>query len=404
MPWKECTVMSSRREVVELARQGTLPVSELSRRFEVSRKTIYKWVERYESQGMPGLVDQSRRPRSSSVHTPEKMEESVVKLREQHPAWGGRKLRRRLQSMGQSDVPSASTITEILRRRDLLGQPGQRPSQPYQRFEHEQPNELWQMDFKGHVAMGGGGRCHPLTVLDDHSRYALVLEACGNEQGETVKAVLIKTFRRYGLPQRMLTDNGSPWGCSEECPWTKLTVWLFRLGIKMSHGRPRHPQTQGKDERFHRTLVMEVLRIGMGADLAGYQKRFDPWREIYNHERPHEALGLEVPASRYRVSQRVYPEKLPEWEYPSGDTVRRVQLAGQIKFRGVVWEVGKPFEGEHLAIRATTVDGVWGLWLGGELLGELDEKSARGGGRRRGRVAAPVGLRPPSATTLPSTN
>jgi len=172
MPWKECTVMSSRRELVELARQGTMPLSELSKRFGVSRKTLYKWLERYESQGLSGLVDQSRRPLSSSVRTPEKLEEAVVKLRQQHPAWGGRKLRRRLQSLGQTTLPSASTITEILRRRELLGQSGQRSSQPYQRFEHEQPNELWQMDFKGHVAMGGSGRCHPLTILDDHSRYA----------------------------------------------------------------------------------------------------------------------------------------------------------------------------------------------------------------------------------------
>lgn len=402
MPWKEFTAMSQRRELVELLRQGTVSISTMSKRFGVSRKTIYKWLERFELQGTHGLIDQSRRPHGSPIKTPESMEDQVVALRKQHPAWGGRKLRKRLQVLGVQQVPSTSTITEILRRHALLGVPGHRPTQPYQRFEHESPNDLWQMDFKGHVGMGNGRRCHPLTVLDDHSRYALVLQACGNEQAATVQGALIASFRRYGLPKRMLMDNGPPWGEPGLSRWTQLTVWLLRLGVRVSHGRPRHPQTQGKDERFHRTLVTELLGVGMQwADLMAYQHQFDPWREMYNHERPHEAIGLAVPASRYRVSDRVYPETLPVVEYPSSDVVRIVRNGGVIQYRGVVWSLTRAFKDERVAIRPTRVDGVWAVWFAGEMLGEIDEREVKQQSRRVGRVAAPVGLRPPSAATLP---
>lgn len=206
MPWKECTAMCERRELVELVRQGTVTICAMSQRFGVSRKTIYKWLGRYKRQGTPGLGDQSRRPHGSSVKTAEPMEARVLALRKENPAWGGRKLRRVLLNQGVTGVPSMSTITEILRRQGLLHQPGEQVVTPYQRFEHKEPNDLWQMDFKGHVGMGNGKRCHPLTVLDDHSRYSMVLQACGNEQGETVQSALIATFRKYGLPKRMLAD------------------------------------------------------------------------------------------------------------------------------------------------------------------------------------------------------
>lgn len=403
MPWKECTSMCERRELVELVRQGTVTICAMSERFGVSRKTIYKWMKRYERLGTEGLGDQSRRPHGSSVKTSEPMEARVLALRKENPAWGGRKLRRVLLNQGVPGVPSMSTITEILRRQGLLHRPGERVVRPYQRFEHEQPNDLWQMDFKGHVGMGNGKRCHPLTVLDDHSRYSMVLQACGNEQGETVQEALIATFRKYGLPKRMLADNGSPWGGESGWNhWTWLTVWLLRLGVRISHGRPRHPQTQGKEERFHRTLVAELLGVGVQwADLEAYQQRFDPWREKYNHERPHEGIGLAVPASRYRVSDRVYPESLPGVEYPSGDVVRIVRAGGCVQYRGVLWSISAAFDGEPVAIRPTLVDGVWALWYAGVQLGELDEREVKQRSRRMGRVAAPVGLRPPSAATLP---
>ena len=184
------------------------------------------------------------------------------------------------------------------------------------------------MDFKGHFQVGQS-RCFPLTVLDDHSRYSMLLEACENERTETVQPHLIAMFRRYGLPWRMNMDNGRPWGNPTGDPYTKLTVWLIRIGVRISHSRPLHPQTNGKDERFHRTLNAEVLQNRSFASIGEVARALTAWREIYNHERPHEALGLEVPAFRYRPSVRSYPEVLPLPEYPD-DRVYKVRVKGKL--------------------------------------------------------------------------
>jgi transposase InsO family protein len=259
-------------------------------------------------------------------------------------------------------VPSPSTITAILRRHSRIDSAQSVKHTPWQRFEHAEPNQLWQMDFKGHFAMGEG-RCHPLTVLDDHSRFALGLAACGDERGKTVQGQLTSIFRRYGLPERMVMDNGGPWGHDGEHPYTPLTVWLLRLGIAVSHGRPYHPQTQGKDERFHRTLKAEVLQGSIFRDLDQCQQVFDRWRGVYNFERPHEALDLAVPSSRYRVSQRPFPEGLPPLEYGPEDQVRKVQAQGIIWMKGREYKVGKAFRGLPVALRPTDADGVWNVFF-----------------------------------------
>lgn len=374
MPWKVETTVEIRREFVELCSVEGSNVSELCRRFGVSRKTGYKWLSRYRDSGVSGLEDESRRPVHSPCQTGASMESAVIDLRSAHPAWGGRKLRRRLADQGLSGVPSASTITEILRRKGMLSQRDS-SNTASQRFERSRPNELWQMDFKGHFGMVNGSRCHPLTVLDDHSRFSLVLEACGHEQGSLVQSVLSSAFRLYGLPESMLMDNGSPWGNDRQNPWTELTVWLLRLGIRVLHGRPYHPQTQGKEERFHRTLRAEVLQGRIFADLEESQKRFDDWRPVYNFERPHEALDLAVPGSRYQVSARCYPEQLPEMEFSPIDVVRKVQKRGEIWFRGESWFLSNAFTGERVGLRPTTVNGVWNVWFGPQCLGELNLKA-----------------------------
>ncbi len=298
----------------------------------------------------------------------------MVELRSVHPAWGGRKLRRRLLDQGVEQVPAASTITEILRRRDLLSE--LKGCQAFQRFERERPNELWQMDFKGHFGLGAGGRCHPLTVLDDHSRYALVLQACGNEQGQTVQERLTQTFRRYGMPESMLMDNGSPWGDDRESPWTPLTVWLLRLGVRVIHGRPYHPQTQGKEERFHRTLVAEVLQGRVFRDLQECQVRFDEWRVIYNHERPHEALDLaSTPGSRYEPRRAFVSGTTSELEFSPTDVLRKVQKEGWFSFRGREWRISKAFRGERVGVRPTVEEGVWEVWFGRQCLGAIDQRA-----------------------------
>jgi transposase InsO family protein len=347
-------------------------ISELSHRFGISRNNGYKWLRRFAAEGRDGLAARSRRPLTSPARTDGVVESQVLRVRaESNNAWGGRKIAKVLRSEGWPEVPSPSTITEILRRHGKLEQSAPAHPGPWQRFERAQPNELWQMDYKGHIALLRG-RCHPLTVIDDHSRYALGVEACGDEQDATVRERMTVIFRRYGMPVAMLADNGSPWGGTNEQPLTMFAVWLMRLGIRISHGRPYHPQTQGKEERFNRTLNAEVLIGCTFADLADCQVAFDRWRPRYNHIRPHEALGMATPDSRYRVSPRVFPERLPPIEYGPGDLVRKVDSDGCISFKNIYWRLGKPFRGQLVALRSTTEDGVFTAYFCTQAIATLD--------------------------------
>lgn len=385
MAWKVCSAMSLREEFVFLSRNGQGNVALLCRRFGISRKTAYKWLGRFKRQGTAGLMDRSRVPKTSPRRSSAALEQLVVSLRRQHRAWGGRKIKRRLEDLGHLEVCAASTVTGILRRHDLMAPVAGLKGIAPKRFEYDQPNELWQMDFKGHFALLNGGRCHPLTVLDDHSRYALVLQSCGDQQTQTVQGHLSNAFKRYGLPRKILCDNGSPWGNSGGTGWerwTPLALWLLRLGVQMIHGRAYHPQTQGKEERFHGTLVAEVLRWQAFENLVESQKAFDPWREIYNFQRPHEALGLKVPASRYSPSPRPYPATLPAIEYPRRDLVRKVSGNSGIGLHGKRYAIGKAFRGEPVALRATGQEGLWDVYYCQQCIGHLDERTGEAMSRR----------------------
>ena len=343
--------MSQRREFVGLAKSETVTVSELCRRFGISRKTGYKWLGRAED-----LREHSRRPHETPNRTALHVEAQVVALRQRHPAWGGRKIARRLQNLGLDNVPHPSTVTHILRRHGLIDERPAGEGGRYRRFEHDRPNALWQMDFKGDFALGQG-RCHALTAVDDHSRYNLVLRACGSPNRRAVQPVMIDAFRRYGLPERINVDNGQPWGSpSAQHGLSQLTLSWIRLGIRVSFSAPAHPQTNGKDERFHRTLKAEVLTGHTFGDLAQAQAAFDVWRPIYNYERPHDALGLAVPASRYQPSPRPYPERLPPIEYGSADLVVKVGWNGQVKFKGRCLHVSSALKDLPIAFRPTTND------------------------------------------------
>jgi transposase InsO family protein len=372
MPFQERSIVSQRLEFCRLARAPGANVSELCRRFGIGRTAAYDWLKRLDAEGTAGLVDRSCRPASSPKRTPDAMEAMVLAVRREHPVWGGRKIRRVLENQGLAKPPSASTITAILRRHELLDGPGAGEPRDWVRFEHPQPNDLWQMDFKGHFAMAEG-RCHPLTVLDDHSRYNLELGACANEQGETVKARLERLFKRYGLPRRILADNGSPWGTTgspERHTW--LTVWLLDLGVDISHGRPYHPQTQGKDERFHRTLKAEAIGERRFANLEAVQAAFDQWREVYNSKRPHEAIGMEVPASRYVPSPRSMPKLIAPPQYEPQVQVRIVHKGGWLTFQGRNFNCSKAFAGRSVALRPTTTDGVFDVCYRTYCLTQID--------------------------------
>jgi len=370
MPWQECSVETLRQEFVMLASQEEANIRELCRRFGISPATGYALLARYRQEGDAGLRDRSRRPHTAPTQTDPAMEAAVCVVRIAHPAWGGRKIRRYLCDHGHGAVPAASTITVILRRHALLDPAASVTHRAVQRFEADAPNALWQMDFKGKIPLLHGV-CHPLTVLDDHSRYALGVDACADERTATVQTRLTALFRRYGLPVRMLMDNGPPWG-EATARYTALTVWLLRLGITISHGRSYHPQTQGKDERFHRTLKAEVLVDACFADLVTAQAAFDHWRPIYNQERPHEALALATPSSRYHISPRAYPEVFPPIEYSPGDQVRKVQHEGEIHFRGRTVPISKAFRGYPVALRSTLTDGIWTVYFCKQWIAQID--------------------------------
>jgi transposase InsO family protein len=382
MSWREVSVMDQRREFVRLAMQEGANRRELCRRFGISPQIGYKWIGRW-LEGDSELSDRSHRPHHSPGRSDSRIEQRVLEMREVHPAWGARKIARCLDRRGVT-VPAVSTVHAILKRYDRVGGPNGAAQRSYQRFEREAPNLLWQMDFKGWIALRDEARCHPLTIPDDHSRFALCLAACANEQGTTVQRELTATFRHYGLPDAVFVDNGSPWGDASGARWTALGVWLLKLGVDVVHSRPFHPQSRGKNERFHRTLKAEVLAFEHFRNPGEAQRAFDRWRLIYNFERPHEALDLDVPANRYRPSARAMPDHLPVAEYDEHDIVRTVSTTkSYISFKGRPWNVPQAFRGERVAIRPRGADGCYGIFFGAREIATIDLRRPDVDGRSR---------------------
>ena len=357
--------------------QAGANVSELCRRFGISRKTGYACLRRFQAGGADALRAASRRPHTSPTRTAASVERALVELRQAHPAWGARKLLRRLQDLGHEDLPAPSTGQAILKRYGCIAAQESAKHTAFTRFERERPNSLWQMDFKGHFGLGDGSRCHPLTVLDDHARFNLALRACANERGITVQEELAVLFERYGVPDSIGIDNGPPWGDGPDQPYTSLTVWLIRCGIVVWHSRPYHPQTLGKDERFHRTLKAEVLAREPLADRHAAQRRFDAWRDIYNFERPHDALEGNTPATRYRPSTRTFSPLLPPIEYPDDCQVRKVDQSGNLSFHGRRIRISKAFHGQPIGLQPTADHGVWEAYFCHQKIKTIDLRSPK---------------------------
>jgi len=361
MPWKELSVMFQREELVRLMRQDGSNVARLCRRFRISRKTAYKWWLRATEDDADWASDRSRQPGHCPHKTPAEVEEKVLRVRLRHPAWGGRKIRRELENQGLHPVPAASTITRVLHRHQEIAASESERRLALERFERPHPNDLWQMDFKGPVQTATAV-CHPLSVLDDCSRYAVCIDACPNQREESVRPALVETLRRYGLPLSLLMDNGACWG-RPQTRYTHLGAWLIRLGIRLLHGRPYHPQTQGKVERFHRTLGLEAICGQNFRDLTACQRRFDEFRHCYNHQRPHEALDLEPPISRYHPSSLEFPESLPPLEYPRAQFIRKVGPAGYLSLQKHQFQVGRAFSGQHVGLFSTLEDGLFDVYF-----------------------------------------
>lgn len=372
MPWSEVSVMDQRHEFVRFALQEGANRRALCRRFGISPEVGYKWLRRWQA-GDRELADRSRRPKRMPRRSAAAVAAKVIAFRDKHPAWGARKIAHCLKRDGQT-VPVPSTVHRILCRNERITPSEKAPPSPSgHRFEKEAPNQLWQMDFKGHVPLTDGRRCHPLTMVDDHSRYALCLKACADEQRPGVQTHLTETFRRYGLPEAFYIDNGSPWGDTSGARWTALKVWLLKLGIHVVHARPCHPQGRGKNERFHRSLKAEVFALRSFRALTEAQHALDDWRLLYNLERPHEALGMAVPADRYRPSSRAMPARVPQVQYDTGEIVRAVSSTrSYISFRGQMWKVPQAFRGESLAIRPLDRDGSYGIFFASWQVASID--------------------------------
>lgn len=370
MPWDARDTMSLRTEFVMFASQDGANIRALCRHYGISPATAYKWLRRWADDGGPGLLDRSRAPRHSPNQTPDATTDLLRIAHAAHARWGARKVKRWLEDQGHA-MPACSTVHNLMARHGLL--PGLTPGIPATgRFEHSAPNRLWQMDFKGHFPFGGG-RCHPLTLLDDHSRFSLCLRHCTDERRETVQQQLAGVFEHYGLPDRMTMDNGAPWGDTTGT-WTALELWLMHLGIRVGHSRPYHPQTQGKLERFHRSLKAEVLQGQWFTDGGELQRAFDHWRAVYNLERPHEALDMAVPASRYQPSSRQYSDRITPPEYDDDVLVRKVDISGKLSVKGVSLSAGKAFRGEQVGLRETQEDGYYEVWWYSTKVGVIDLK------------------------------
>ncbi len=380
MPFETQTIMGQRTEFCILASKPGSNISDLCRRFKITRRIGYKWLERYYENGLPELIDKSRRPYHFPNQTPSEIEEYVINIRKGEQEWGAKKLHKIISNHKDQglypypEIPCRATINKILKRNGLIPSNRSKQSEGFERFEYDYPNELWQMDYKGHFTLLNKEICHPLTITDDHSRFNICLEACRNQQEITVKYVLINVFRKYGLPYIILTDNGGPWGSSGNeltegiRGYTTLEKWFIQLNIKLIHGRPYHPQTQGKEERFHRTLKQELIDHEQFHDHEHCQKRFDAWREKYNCVRPHEAINFKTPAELYTPSVRAYPEKIKPYEYNQSDMKRKVQKKGEISFKNKEIKVGRAFIGDYVAVRESKENNTYEIYFCNQLI------------------------------------
>jgi transposase InsO family protein len=344
MAWKTMDIQEQRVRFVVEAAADKQSMRALCAEFGISRPTGYLWLNRYRVTGLSGIAEHSRRPHRSPQQTSESIEAEVVQLRLRYPDWGARKLCVLLARQG-IELP-ATTVHRILLRHDLV-QDADRHSPALKRFERERPNELWQMDFKG--PRGWRHPVGPLSVIDDHSRYLIALSATGSTHAAPVREQLEKAFIDCGLPEGMLMDHGVPWW-STQAPSgsTSLALWLMRQGIGLHWSRIRHPQTQGKVERFHGSLMRALNK--RGTPRHDTQKWLDDYRWEHNHIRPHEALGMQTPASVWQPSPRHYDPQPPRWEYPEGAWALKVDCQGKIDTRGRKWKISRALAGDWVRL------------------------------------------------------
>ena len=327
MPWECRTVEDQRREFAQAAMHCS-NFSALCREFGIDRHTGYKWKERYAAQ--QPLSDRSRRPHTSPNRTPEDIELLVLAVRADNPGWGAKTIRDVLIQEGHKGIPCAKTVNNILNRYGCISPEESLKRQPFTRFEKDLCNQMWQVDFKGEFRMEDGQYCYPLDILDDHSRFAIRV-APHLSTANVVIPVFVGAFQEFGLPDSILSDNGAQFAGFKK-GYTQFERWLMDLDILPIHGRIKHPQTQGKIERFHRTMKQELLNHTVMADIEDAKSKFCTWRDKYNYIRPHEALGMRRPGEVYVPSQRQYSESIAKYEYSGQYHVIKVNSWGYVRF------------------------------------------------------------------------
>jgi transposase InsO family protein len=369
MPWKQMEVREQRVEFVVRALLGTESHSHLCCEFGISRPTGYLWLARYREGGVAAIEERSRRPLHSPSQTGAELEARILALRQVYPDWGARKLAVLLDRQGIR-LPS-STIHRVLLRLGLV-RDADRHAPAVKRFEREQPNELWQMDFKGPKNWPQASTA--LSVIDDHSRYLVALEGTERPEGRLVRRHLERAFAECGLPEAMLMDHGIPWWNHQSFGGsTQLSLWLMRQGIRLGFSGIRHPQTQGKVERFHGSLERALTHRGVPAD--NHQLWLDAFRREHNHIRPHEALAMQTPASRWRPSPRPYNPNPPAWEYPEGAWTLKVDNHGTVDIHDQSYRIAKSLIGER--VRIVEAEERLLIYYCNTLIRELDPKTNR---------------------------
>ncbi len=368
--------MVERMKFVADHMRGIYGTSELARQYGISRKTAYKWLERFEEEGAKGLEGRPSVAEAIWNRTPLEMEGRLVAFRRRHPDWGPRKM---LDTLGRRHPelgwPAASTVAAILKRNGLVqgkrrrrveGHPGPPAGEP------TEPNQVWGMDFKGQFRTGDGQYCYPFTVSDLHSRYLLGCDGYLSTQGEGPRKTLERVFREYGLPEAMRSDNGSPFASTGIARLTQLGVWLVSLGITRQLIEPGCPAQNGKHERMHRTLKRATTHPP-ARNLARQQAAFDYFRREFNEERPHEGLGMRRPAEVHRPSPRPFPEKIAAPEYPSHYEVRRVSRNGGVRWNKTWVNVGSSLIEQSVGFQEVG-DGIWDCYFRTLRIGRFDER------------------------------
>lgn len=375
MPWKECAVMDERLRFIVAAKDGDESFSELCRQFGISRKTGYKWLDRYDEHGPCGLETRAPVAYRHPHRTPDAVIDAILKTRKEHPFWGPKKLRAFVAEHDpQLEMPAASTIGELLKQHGLIRPRRRRPRAPLPGSPlqpSDMPNALWCADFKGHFALGDRSRCHPLTLSDRYSRYLLKCEALPEPTTKLVRVQFEHAFREFGLPDRIRTDNGAPFASVGIGGLSELSVWWIKLGIFPERIEPGRPEQNGQHERMHRTLKEEATKPPC-TTLLDQQRVFDRFRHEYNDVRPHEALGQKPPTRQYVRSARVYPQVLRELEYGEGFIVRKADDKGRLRRKGKNLLLTKLVANELLGLRPLD-DDRWELFFGPVQLGMLDE-------------------------------